>query len=56
MPADHWREIGAIGTLDDARNRLASLADAGARVAAAFPGPTIEVGYEQMATLAQLRG
>jgi len=56
MPADHWREIGAIGTLDDARLHLESLAEAGVRVSSAFPGPTIDVGYEQMATLTRLRG
>jgi len=55
MPAEHWREIAAVGTLDDARRHLESLADVGVRVSASFPGPILKVGYEQMVTLARLR-
>ncbi len=55
MPADHWREIGAIGTLDDARAHLESLAASGVTRANVFPGPSLDIARAQMATLTSLR-
>ncbi len=55
MPADHWREIGAIGTADDARRHLEGLAAAGVTRANVFPGPSLEIAREQMVALTELR-
>jgi 5,10-methylenetetrahydromethanopterin reductase len=42
MPADYWREIGAIGTLDDALAHVESLERAGVASIAVFPGPDLD--------------
>ncbi|MEL6890241.1 MAG: LLM class flavin-dependent oxidoreductase [Actinomycetota bacterium] len=55
MPADHWLELGAIGTPDDAVAHLASLAAAGVDTAAVFPGPALAIAYEQIDALVALR-
>ena len=55
MPADHWIEIGAIGTMDDAMAHVDSLERAGVSSVNIFPGPELEVAWEmlpQVATLA----
>jgi 5,10-methylenetetrahydromethanopterin reductase len=54
MPADHWREIGAIGTMDDALAHVAALEDAGVTSVNIFPGDDLEVAWEQMAGVAAL--
>ncbi len=56
MPADHWREIGAIGTAEDAQAHFEALGAAGVRSAAVFPGPELEVGHDQIVRLADLVG
>ena len=54
MPADHWIEIGAIGTMDDAHAHVASLEQAGVGAVTIFPGPELEIAWEQMAGVAAL--
>jgi 5,10-methylenetetrahydromethanopterin reductase len=54
MPAEHWREIGAIGTMDDALAHVASLEDAGVTSINIFPGDDLGVAWEQMAGVATL--
>jgi len=54
MPADYWVEIGAIGTLDDAHAHLAALEAAGVRSINIFPGPELELAWEQMPQVAAL--
>ena len=55
MPADHWREIGAIGTADDARSHLVALRDAGVTRANVFPGPELDVAHELISEVAAVR-
>ena len=54
MPADYWVEIGAIGTLDDAHAHLAALDAVGVRSINIFPGPELELAWEQMPQVAAL--
>jgi 5,10-methylenetetrahydromethanopterin reductase len=54
MPADWWRAIGPIGTLDDAVAHVAALGEAGARTVALFPDPDLEVGRDQLADVAAI--
>lgn len=54
MPADHWREIGAIGTMDDALAHVAALEDAGVDTINVFPGPELEIAWEQLPLVAEL--
>jgi len=56
MPADYWTEIGAIGTMDDAIAHLAALEAAGVGSINIFPGPELEVAWEQMPQVAVLAG
>lgn len=44
MPADWWRQLGPIGTPDDAVAYLSSMAEAGADAVALFPSPVDPVG------------
>lgn len=53
MPADHWREIGAIGTLDDAVAHVAALEAVGVASVNVFPGPSLDIAWEQMRVLAE---
>ena len=56
MPADHWREIGAIGTLDDAHAHVEALEAAGVSSINVFPGDDLGVALRQIdgfATLAR---
>lgn len=39
MPADQWRQLGAIGTVDDAAAYIESVCEAGADAVALFPSP-----------------
>lgn len=54
MPADHWREIGAIGTMDDALAHVAALEEAGVGTVTIFPGDDLDVAWQQLPLVAQL--
>lgn len=54
MPADHWREIGAIGTMDDAMAHVSALEAAGVDSINVFPGPELEIAWEQLQLVAEL--
>ena len=54
MPADHWIEIGAIGTMDDALGHVAALEAAGVGVVNVFPGPELEIAWEQLPLVAEV--
>jgi 5,10-methylenetetrahydromethanopterin reductase len=54
MPADHWRELGAIGTMDDALEHVAMLEAAGVASINIFPGDDLQVAREQMPGVAAL--
>jgi alkanesulfonate monooxygenase SsuD/methylene tetrahydromethanopterin reductase-like flavin-dependent oxidoreductase (luciferase family) len=54
MPADYWCEIGAIGTLDDALAHVAALERAGVGSVNIFPGPELEIAWEQLPQVAEL--
>ena len=54
MPQDYWVEIGAIGTMDDALAHVATLEAAGVGSINIFPGPELEVAWEQMPQVAAL--
>lgn len=56
MPADHWSEIGAIGTMDDALAHVEALEASGVGVVSVFPGPNLETAWEQLPTVAVLAG
>jgi len=54
MPADYWREIGAIGTFDDALAHVASLERAGVESIAIFPGPELDEARQLLTHVAAL--
>jgi Coenzyme F420-dependent N5,N10-methylene tetrahydromethanopterin reductase and related flavin-dependent oxidoreductases len=54
MPADHWREIGAIGTMDDALAHVAALEDAGVGSTNVFPGPELDLAWDQLPLVAAI--
>jgi alkanesulfonate monooxygenase SsuD/methylene tetrahydromethanopterin reductase-like flavin-dependent oxidoreductase (luciferase family) len=54
MPADHWIEIGAIGTLDDAFAHVSALEAAGVANINVFPGDQLEIAWEQLPQVASL--
>jgi len=54
MPADYWTEIGAIGTIDDALGHIAALEAVGVSSINVFPGPELEVAWEQLPQVAAL--
>ena len=54
MPADHWREIGAIGTMDDALAHVAALERAGVGSINVFPGDELASAWEQLPNVAAL--
>lgn len=54
MPADYWREIGAIGTMDDAHEHVAALEAAGVRSITVFPGDELDTAWEQLDRVAAL--
>jgi alkanesulfonate monooxygenase SsuD/methylene tetrahydromethanopterin reductase-like flavin-dependent oxidoreductase (luciferase family) len=56
MPADYWREIGAIGTIDDALHHIAALEQVGVGSINVFPGPELELAWELLAEAATLAG
>ena len=55
MPVEWWREIGAIGTLDDAVDHVEALVDAGAHDVSLFPAPDVALAREQLGDVARLR-
>lgn len=54
MPADHWREIGAVGTIDDALAHVEALEAVGVASINVFPGPELAIAREQLPLVAQL--
>jgi hypothetical protein len=54
MPADYWREIGAVGTWDDAIAHVAALEQAGVGSINVFPGPELEIAWAQLPQVAAL--
>jgi alkanesulfonate monooxygenase SsuD/methylene tetrahydromethanopterin reductase-like flavin-dependent oxidoreductase (luciferase family) len=48
MPADYWREIGAIGTIEDALAHVESLEHAGVASINVFPGPELDEAWQLM--------
>lgn len=56
MPREWWRDIGAIGTIDDALAHIAALDDAGVDSINIFPGPTLDDAYGVLPHLATLAG
>lgn len=54
MPADHWCEIGAIGTIDDAHAHIAALDAAGVASINVFPGDRFDDAVAQVDTVAAL--
>jgi alkanesulfonate monooxygenase SsuD/methylene tetrahydromethanopterin reductase-like flavin-dependent oxidoreductase (luciferase family) len=54
MPADYWREIGAIGTQDDAYEHVAALEAAGVGSINIFPGDELETAWQQLDGVAAL--
>ena len=54
MPADYWREIGAIGTMDDALAHVAGLEQAGVHSINVFPGDGLETALAQLDGVAAL--
>lgn len=54
MPAEWWREIGAIGTLDDAHTHIAALEAAGVHSINVFPGPELDLALAQIPEVAAL--
>ncbi|MDJ0770061.1 MAG: LLM class flavin-dependent oxidoreductase [Ilumatobacter sp.] len=56
MPADHWIEIGAIGTMDDALAHVAALEAAGVHSINVFPGDDLDDALAQVPTVAAIAG
>jgi 5,10-methylenetetrahydromethanopterin reductase len=54
MPVDHWREIGAVGTIDDALAHVAALEAAGVDRINVFPDPELEIAWEQLPLVAEI--
>jgi alkanesulfonate monooxygenase SsuD/methylene tetrahydromethanopterin reductase-like flavin-dependent oxidoreductase (luciferase family) len=54
MPADHWLEIGAVGTMDDALAHIGALAEAGAGSVNIFPGPSLDIAFGQLPDVATI--
>jgi 5,10-methylenetetrahydromethanopterin reductase len=54
MPADYWRQIGAIGTIEDALAHVESLEHAGVASINVFPGPGLDEAWQLMSDVAML--
>ena len=39
MPVEQWRQLGAVGTVDDAAAYIEAVCEAGADAVALFPSP-----------------
>jgi 5,10-methylenetetrahydromethanopterin reductase len=48
MPTDYWHQIGAFGTVDDARAHLAALGRSGVDVAVVYPGTPFDDPWDQL--------
>lgn len=55
MPADYWREIGAVGTLDDAVAHIEALEAAGVSHISVFPGPDLDTAHALVDVVAAVR-
>lgn len=55
MPAAWWRELGAIGNLDDVLTHAEAMGEAGTTELAFFPGPTVELARDDLDTVALIR-
>ena len=55
MPAEYWRELGAIGTFDDAVAHVTALGEAGAHDVALFPAPELDVAQLQIDDVIKVR-
>jgi alkanesulfonate monooxygenase SsuD/methylene tetrahydromethanopterin reductase-like flavin-dependent oxidoreductase (luciferase family) len=55
MPAAMWREIGAIGTLDDAVDHVEALHDAGADHVSLFPTADLDTMRRQLDDVRRVR-
>ena len=56
MPSDYWREIGAVGTMEDALEHVAALEEAGVRSINIFPGDDLDTAWAQLDGVAALAG
>ena len=54
MPSDHWLELGAVGTMEDALSHVAALETAGVGSINVFPGPSLDTAKAQFAEVAVL--
>jgi len=48
MPSDWWKEIGPIGTLDDAVAHMKALEAAGVHSIGMFPAPEVDIATAQL--------
>ena len=54
MPADYWREIGAIGTIDDAHEHIAALDAVGVEHVAVFSARQLDDPWDLIPLVAEL--
>ncbi|ASO18618.1 alkanesulfonate monooxygenase SsuD/methylene tetrahydromethanopterin reductase-like flavin-dependent oxidoreductase (luciferase family) [Actinoalloteichus hoggarensis] len=54
MPPDWWRELGPVGTFDDAVAHVEALEDAGVRSIGLFPEADVEIASAQLETVLRL--
>ena len=54
MPADYWREIGAIGTIDDAHEHIAALDTAGVEHVDVFSARKLHDPWDVIPLVAEL--
>jgi alkanesulfonate monooxygenase SsuD/methylene tetrahydromethanopterin reductase-like flavin-dependent oxidoreductase (luciferase family) len=54
MPAEYWREIGAIGTIDDALDHVAALDAVGVECVNVFSGRKLDDSWDLIPIVAQL--
>lgn len=54
MPAEWWRELGAIGSFADAVAHVRAMHDAGAHDISLFPSPDLDIARHQLNDIARL--
>lgn len=54
FPAEWWNEMGAIGDHDAVIGHIEALGDAGVTDVGLFPGPTLELAREDLATVREI--
>jgi 5,10-methylenetetrahydromethanopterin reductase len=54
FPAEWWTEMGAIGDHDAVLGHIEALGEAGVTDVALFPGPTLELAREDLATVSKI--